>query len=346
MHKCINYKKLDNNNAQCQVCSHFCTITSGQVGICGIRQNQDGELYLITYGKTSALNIDPIEKKPLFHFQPGSYSLSVGTYGCNFRCGNCQNFNLSQIQGQKGEVREYNQLNWGENWTPEKLVEKAIETNCRSIAYTYNEPTVFLEYALDTMKLAHQNGLKNVWVSNGFMSNKTLETIIPFLDAINIDIKSFKNDFYQENCGARLRPVFNNCKKLAESDVWLEVTTLVIPTLTDDMSMLRDLARFIKNHLGEDVPWHISAFSPSISWKMKNLQNTPPATINKVYEMAKDVGLNYVYAGNIGTGEMQNTYCPECGELVIKRTGYHIQIPDKLSQCPFCSHPIPGLFSS
>ncbi len=340
----INYQQLEEKNIQCLTCSHFCVIPPGQVGICGVRKNQQGKLYLLNYGKSPAVNIDPIEKKPLFHFLPGTDSFSFGTYGCNFRCGNCQNFYLSQIQGLKGKVDEYSQLNWGDDWPPEKIVDQALENSCQSIAYTYNEPTIFLEFAIDTMKLAHQKNLKNVWVSNGFMSNKTLETIIPFLDAINVDIKSFKNDFYQAACGARIQPVLNNCKKLVESDVWLEVTTLVIPTKTDDLDMLRDLGRFIKNHLGEDVPWHISAFSPSISWKMKNLPNTPPALISQVYQMAKDVGLNYVYAGNIGMGEMQNTYCPECGELVIKRSGYHIQIPDKPSHCPSCSHPVPGIF--
>ncbi len=345
MHECINYQQLDEDKVQCQTCAHFCTISSGQVGTCGVRQNKKGKLYLLNYGKSPAVNIDPIEKKPLFHFQPGSYALSVGTYGCNFRCGNCQNFSLSQIQGLKGKVKEYGYLNWGQELTPEELVDKALETDCQSIAYTYNEPTIFLEYALDTMKLAHQQGLKNVWVSNGFMSLKSLEKIIPYLDAINIDIKSFENDFYQENCGARIKPVLENCKKLAESDVWLEVTTLIIPTKTDDMEMLRDLARFIKNHLGKDVPWHISAFSASISWKMKDLPNTSPAEIHDIYELGKKVGLNYIYAGNIG-GEKQNTYCPECNELVIRRVGYQIDKADSLPKCQNCSHPIPGIFST
>ncbi len=345
MEKCINFRRLEDDQVQCRTCSHFCTISPGQVGICGVRKNKNGQLYLITYGKAASVQIDPIEKKPLYHFLPGSKALSFGTYGCNFRCGNCQNFSLSQIQGVKGNVEEYQAINWGDNWPPNELVEKALQANCRSIAYTYNEPTVFLEYALATMKLARQKGLKNVWVSNGFMSKKTLETIAPYLDAVNVDIKSFNDDFYRQTCGARVQPVLENCKRIIDAGIWLEVTTLIIPTLSDSIEMLRDLAKFIYHHLGPDVPWHISAFSASISWKMKNLPNTPPALISQVYQMAKDVGLNYVYAGKIGGGEMDYTYCPECGELVIKRTGYHLEMTKKSGLCPSCSHPLPGVFS-
>ncbi len=345
MYEGINYQQLDEDKVKCQVCSHFCTISPGQVGICGIRQNKEGELYLITYGKTTGVQVDPIEKKPLYHFLPDSEVLSFGTYGCNFHCQNCLNWRASQIYNFKGKVEEYDQFNWGQEWLPEELVDKALETNCQSIAYTYNEPTVFLEYALDTMKLARKKGLKNVWVSNGFMSEQTLDEIIPYLDAINVDIKSFQDEFYQKYCGGRLRPVLRNCTTLAESDVWLEVTTLVIPTLTDDPDMLRSLAEFIYNHLGSEVPWHINNFSASISWKMKDLPDTPPSAMNKAYEIGKDVGLKFVYAGNVGSGQKQNTYCPECGELIIKRTGYNIQIPNSASVCPACSHPIPGVFS-
>jgi pyruvate formate lyase activating enzyme len=344
MRECINYQQLDGNSIQCQTCSHFCKISTGQVGICGIRKNESGKLYLLPYGKTTGVQIDPIEKKPLYHFLPDSQALSFGTFGCNFHCQNCLNWRFSQIFNNKGDVEDYSKMSWGKDWPPKKLVETAVENDCQSIAYTYNEPTIFLEYALETMKLAHQKGLKNVWVSNGFMTEKTLDEIIPYLDGINIDIKSFEYSFYKQVCGGRLQPVLNNCKRLAKSDAWLEVSTLVIPTLTDDPEMLRDLARFILNHLGSDVPWHIIGFSASISWQMHNFPDTPPSLINKAYQIGRDVGLDYVYAGKVGNGEMQHTYCPECGEVVIKRSGYYIEIPEKPSFCPACSHPISGVF--
>ncbi len=241
MKECINYKNLASSLVQCRTCSHFCKIKEGRIGVCGIRQNFKGKLYLLAYGKAIAANIDPIEKKPLFHFLPGSLSYSVGTIGCNFRCGNCQNFDISQMFGLKGKVEEYEKLSWGYDLSPEKIVEEALENNCQSIAYTYNEPTIWVEYALDTMKLARKKGLKNVWVSNGFMTNETLDSIIPYLDAINVDIKSFDDEFYKSNCGARVKPVLENCKRLVKDKVWIEVTTLIIPTMSDNPEMLKKL---------------------------------------------------------------------------------------------------------
>jgi pyruvate formate lyase activating enzyme len=315
----------------------------GRNGICGIRQNIKNKLYLLAYGKAIAANIDPIEKKPLFHFLPGSQAYSVGTIGCNFRCGNCQNFDISQMFGHKGKAEEYERLNWGYEMSPEKIVEEALESGCQSIAYTYNEPTIWAEYALDTMKLAKSRGIKNVWVSNGFMSPETLDAIIPYLDAINVDIKSFDDEFYKSNCGARVAPVLENCKKLVRKNVWLEVTTLIIPTLSDDRKMLESIARFIKKELGDYAPWHLSAFSAGISWKLQNLPDTEIETVSSAHEIGKIAGLKYVYAGNVRDKKLESTYCPQCGQLAIERSGYIVVRYDKKGKCQ-CGEKIHGIF--
>jgi len=345
MHECINYKKLENGSIQCRTCSHFCAIGPGAAGKCGIRQNIRGKLYLLTYGKALAANIDPVEKKPLFHFLPGSSTFSVGTLGCNFACANCQNFDMSQIFGHKGETDLYKSLNWGMDLPPERIVKEALEAGCQSISYTYNEPTIFMEYALDAMKLAKEQGLKNIWVSNGFMSGETLDSVAGCLDAINIDIKSFEEGFYEKNCGGRLNPVLKNAKRLVKEGVWVEITTLAIPTLSDDPAMLRQLARFIKSELGENVPWHISAFSGRISWKLKNLPDTELSTIKKAYQIGKEEGLRYVYAGNVWGTDMESTFCPECGEIAIKRIGYQIERKDRRGNCAYCGAGIDGKFN-
>ena len=335
MKESILYKKLADKKVQCKTCNHHCVIAPGKRGICGVRENTDGKLNLLVYGRTIAANVDPIEKKPLFHFMPGTYSFSIGTIGCNFRCKNCQNWEISQGSKFPGVTRE-DIKNSGDELPPEKVVETAIRSNCASIAYTYTEPTIFLEYALDTMKLAKKKGIKNIWVSNGFMSKETLETIIPHLDAINIDIKSFEDGFYRENCGARLEPVLENCKTIIKNKIWLETTTLIIPTLSDNEKMLTKIAKFIKSELGDFIPWHVSAFSGVISWKLQHLPETPVEKIKKAYEIGKAVGLKYVYAGNVPGSDMESTYCPKCGELVINRVNYYIKRYDKKGKCPKC----------
>lgn len=344
MKECLNYKKIDAQTLQCQTCSHFCKIKKGRVGICGIRQNTEGKLYLLTYGKAAAAHTDPIEKKPFFHFLPGSTAYSFGTIGCNFRCANCQNYDISQMYSLKGKVKEYEKLNWGYDLSPQEIVKEALKTGCRSIACTYTEPTVFLEHCLDTMKLAKEKGLKNVWVSNGFMSQKTLDAIVPYLDAINIDIKSFDDEFYKSNCGARLNPVLENCKRLVKEKIWLEITTLIIPTLSDDEKMLKKVAQFIKKELGDFVPWHVSAFSGAISWKLQHLPATPVAKVKKAYAIGKKAGLKYVYAGNIWEDDVENTRCPGCGKVAIKRVGYGVERLDKNGKCPGCGKKLDGVF--
>jgi pyruvate formate lyase activating enzyme len=317
------------NRVKCQNCAHYCVISPGKRGICGVRENIDGKLYALNYGKAIAVNIDPIEKKPFFHFLPGSQSLSIATVGCNFRCLNCQNYDISQ--GFKEE-----KIIPGEDLPPEKIVSLALKNNLPSISYTYTEPTIFLEYALDTMKLSRKAGLKNNWVSNGFMSKESAKLVIPYLDADNIDIKSFSDKFYIKNCGARLQPVLDTAKLMKKSGVWVEITTLVIPTLSDSEDMFRAIAKFIKEELGPETPWHISQFSGAISWKLQHLPETPVETLEKGYRIGKETGLKYVYTGNVPGLPSEDTFCPKCGTLCIDRTNYIIHRHDKAGKCPKC----------
>ncbi len=326
------YEKLKNRNVRCLNCSHYCHLTPDQKGICGVRQNIDGKLYSLNYGQVVALNIDPIEKKPLFHFLPGSLSLSLAAIGCNFKCLACQNWEISQAEELTAKV------NWGEDITPEEIVKIALKNNIPSISYTYTEPTVFLEYALDTMKLAKEKGLKNIWVSNGYMSPEALELISPYLDATNIDLKGFNLAFYRKNCSATLEPVLNNLIAIKKKKIWLEITTLVIPGLNDDEESLKGIAQFIAQKLGRNTPWHISQFSGTISWKLQYIEDTPVETLEKAYQLGRQAGLHYVYIGNVLGEEHENTYCPKCGTLVIGRQGYYITRKDIDGHCPSCHY--------
>lgn len=339
MKESISYDKLDEKSVKCKTCSHYCIIAPGKRGICAVRENIDGELFFLAYGRAIAANIDPVEKKPLFHFMPGSPTFSIGTAGCNLQCGNCQNWNISQLGRNPDTALEIIEKS-GEDLSPEKIIDLAKNSNCPSVSFTYTEPTIFLEYALDTMKLAKKEGLKNIWVSNGFMSKETLKLIVPYLDAINIDIKSFEDKFYRENCAARLDPVLENCRAIVKNKIWLEITTLVIPNLSDDEGMLRKIAGFIKNELGDFVPWHVSAFSGAISWKLQDFPETTVEKIKRAYEIGKAAGLKYVYAGNIPGSGMESTFCAKCGEKVIDRIGYSLQRLDREGKCPNCSEKI------
>ena len=323
------YKKLENKKALCQNCSHYCLLSPGERGICRVRENKGGKLYALNYNKAIAYHIDPIEKKPFFHFLPGTHSLSIATVGCNFRCSNCQNYDISQAPQKNGEIP-------GENLSPEEIVEIALKNNLPSISYTYTEPTIFLEYALDIMKLAKKEGLKNVWVSNGFLSKEAFELVSPYLDAANIDLKSFSDKFYNKYCEARLGPVLDTLKRLKKNKIWIEVTTLVIPTLNDSEKTFKDIASFIKKDLGSETPWHVSKFSGRISWKLRHLPDTPVETIKKAWEVGKKTGLKYVYTGNIPGLPSENTFCPKCNALTISRIGYGIHRYDKEGKCPKC----------
>lgn len=325
------YKKLDNNNkVQCRLCNHFCYIDDGLTGICRVRKNEKGKLYSLVYGYPVALNIDPIEKKPLFHFSPGSFAYSLGTLGCNFRCTNCQNWDISQTTDIESKIKYLDFI------PAEKIIKGALAAGCQSIAYTYNEPTIWTEYALDIMKLARKNKLKNVWVSNGYMSGNCLEAILPYLDTANIDLKSMDEDFYKKKCGAKLAPVLDNLKMLKKKKIHNEITTLIIPGLSDNPAMLEKIAEFITIELSPETPWHISKFSPEISWKLKNLPETGDEIIYKAYAIGKKAGLKYIYTGNMPGDDKENTYCPACGQLAIRRLGYQIERLDKNGRCAKC----------
>jgi len=322
------YKKLDGLTVACELCHQACLIKNNSAGTCRARINVNGKLFSLVYGYPAALNVDPIEKKPLFHFQPGSLSYSLGTLGCNFKCANCQNWSLSQAL--KTEQKTTNLTE------PEKIVSEALANECSSISYTYNEPTIFTEYALEIMKLAHEKNLKNVWVSNGYMSNQCLEKIIPYLDAINVDLKSYNEGSYLNNCGAKLQPVLKNLKTLKKSGVHLEIATLIIPGLSDDCEMLKSLTEFLAEELGTDTPWHVSKFFPAISWKLKKIPPTSEEIIFEACDIGKNAGLKYVYAGNLPGDERENTYCPACGEPAIRRFGYEIERFDHRGRCAYC----------
>jgi len=295
------YEKL-NDALNCHVCNRKCIISNGKTGFCKMRENDNGILYSKNYASASSIAVDPIEKKPLFHFLPGSQTYSLGTLGCNFACANCQNWDISQAKNIEEKIKQLDFV------TQEQIIDNALGEECLSISYTYNEPTIFTEYALAIMKLAHANDLKNIWVSNGFMSDQCLNEIIPYLDAINIDLKSIDNDFYKINCQAQVHPVLDNLKRLKQEQVHTEITTLIIPTLSDDRDMLKKMADFIANELDVETPWHLSKFSPAISWKLKKIPSTPDDIIYDAYEIGKQAGLKYVYVGNLPGDEKENTY--------------------------------------
>lgn len=323
------YKKLPKNKVQCQTCAHYCVLEPGERGKCGVRENIEGKLYVLNYEKLIAIHIDPIEKKPLYHFLPNTYSLSIAAVGCNFSCLNCQNWEISQAFKGKKEIP-------GEKVSPEEIVKIALENKLPSISYTYTEPTIFLEYALDIMKLAKKAGLKNIFVSNGFMSPESAELVIPYLDANNIDIKGFSESFYQKVCAGRLDPVLETAKLMKKSGVWIEITTLVIPNLSDSEKMFKEIAIWIKENLGAETPWHISRFSGEISWKLQNLPDTPIEVLEKAIKIGKEVGLKYVYIGNVPGHQAENTFCPRCGALVISRINYFVHRYDNNGKCPRC----------
>lgn len=331
-------KPLSDGAVQCQVCEHFCAIKSGQAGKCGVRSNYDGTLYLVVYGKAVAINVDPIEKKPLFHFLPRGDVLSIGTYGCNFRCSFCQNWEMAQKR-DFDEEQDY----LGQDAPPEALVNTCRRRGIPMIAYTYNEPTVFFEYTYDTARPAHEMGIKNVYVSDGFMSRAALDMIAPYLDGINVDLKAFSEEFYREVCGARLEPVKRNIRYIAqETDIWIEVTTLLIPGLNDGDGELRAMAAWLAE-VDPEIPWHVTAFCPS--YKMLDRPPTSPHALARAYEIGKEAGLHYVYVGNVRDADRESTFCPECGQLLIQRHGYDVrEVWPERGDCPRCGHVIPGVW--
>lgn len=322
---------------QCFLCSHRCKIKDGHRGICQVRENRGGSLYSLVYGRLISSHVDPIEKKPIFHLQPGSKSLSIATVGCNFKCLHCQNYDISQYPRLHDGAIE------GTGMTPEEVVVAARKQHCASISYTYIEPTIFFEFAHDAAVLAHATGIKNVFVSNGYTSAEATMRIAPYLDANNIDLKSFTDRFYREVCGARLAPVLDTIILMKELGVWVEVTTLVIPGWNDSDRELMDIASFIKG-VDPAMPWHVTRFHPT--YKMTDRGPTPAATLRRAREIGLAAGLKYVYQGNLPGEGGEDTVCPGCGKTVIGRTGYLITSLDlEGSVCRFCQTQIAGIFS-
>jgi len=334
MKEAMFYEKLEGNKVHCYLCSHNCRINEDRRGICGVRENIDGTLCSLVYGKLIASAIDPIEKKPLYHFLPGSKAYSIATVGCNFSCLNCQNYDISQMPKPRKPI-------FGEDTTPEEIVEAAKRYHCESIAYTYTEPTIFFEYAYDTAKLAKKEGIRNVFVSNGYITEDALKTLAPYLDADNIDLKSFSDEFYRKVCGARLEPVLDAIRLHKELGIWIEITTLVIPSLNDSEENFQMIAKFIKD-LDDGIPWHVSRFHPA--YRLLDLPPTPAETLDKARKIGLNVGLKHVYEGNV-PGEGEDTYCHNCRRLLVKRFGYNIaQYDVKDSRCPQCGTEIKGVW--
>lgn len=334
MHGARLWQKVKENQLQCRLCNHFCLLEPGDYGKCGVRVYQNQELQTLVYDQVAAINLDPIEKKPLFHFYPGSLSLSIGTMGCNLACDFCQNSSLSQGPKQTGRI-------YGEHAKPEDLVQAARHHQAKSISYTYSEPTIFFELLQDTARLAQEEGFQNVLVSNGFMSQQALQQLEGWVDAINVDLKAFHEDFYKNYCHAKLKPVLQNLKTIKDMGWWLEVTTLIIPGLNDTRQELQELSGFIVSELGRDVPWHISRFHPA--HKMQDRDGTPLETLEQAYEIGKKNGLNFVYLGNVPLHKSESTYCPGCGEVVIQRSGFSLRSKNlKNGRCASCQAEIAG----
>ena len=315
VHPAILWEPLEKGSVGCLLCSHFCHIQPGRRGLCRVRENRDGALVTLVYGKLVAENADPIEKKPLYHVAPGSRSYSVATAGCNFRCKHCQNYSISQVPS--GAVPP------GHPVTPDEVVAAALAAGCRSIAYTYTEPTVFFEFALDCMRLANRAGLLNLFVTNGYLSPQGVAAAAPYLDAANVDLKAYTDSFYRRICGARLEPVLECIRNLWQSGVWVEVTTLLIPQHNDAPEELRDLARFLVS-VSPDLPWHVTGYYPT--YQLTEPPPTPAATLTQARLLGLAEGLHYVYTGNRPGTEGEDTACPHCGRVVLGRRGFAITV--------------------
>lgn len=329
------YEGIGGGKVRCNLCAHRCSIADAKFGICGVRENKGGKLYTHVYGEVIASHIDPIEKKPLYHFSPGSSAYSIATAGCNFKCGFCQNWQISQLN------KRDNPKIPGKSLSPEDIVSQAKAAGCRSISYTYTEPTIFFEYAYDTAKLAKAQGLYNSFVTNGYMTKEALEAIRPYLDAANVDLKSFRPDFYKKICNAQLEPVLDSIKNMKEMGVWVEVTTLVVPGVNDSDKELKDIAEFLVS-VDKDIPWHISRFHPD--YEYRDCKATPVETLKKAEKIGREAGLRYIYIGNV-VGESENTNCYSCRELVIMRSGFLAKIVGlNGSNCAECNAKIAGIF--
>ncbi len=329
------YKKLTDERVECELCPRGCKIADLERGYCGVRENRGGKYYTLVHSRVCALNVDPIEKKPLFHYLPGAKAYSIATAGCNIECKFCQNWQISQFRPE--------QLN-NMKLPPEEVVKFAKEERCEVIAYTYSEPVIFYEYVYDTARAARRGGVKSVMISNGYIKEEPLTKLCKELDAVKIDFKAFTEKFYRETCSGELKPVLDTLLTLKDLGIWFEVVMLIVPTLNDSHEELKDMCSWINRNLGTDVPIHFSRFHPT--YKIKNLPPTPIKTLERARDIALDSGLNFAYLGNVPGHPGENTYCPDCKELVIRRAGHTIlQNSLEGSACGNCQHPIPGVWS-
>lgn len=334
MKEAMFYEQVEGGQVRCGLCRFNCLIREGGRGICAVRENRGGILYSLVYGKLCAEHVDPIEKKPLFNVLPGSRSYSIATVGCNFHCRHCQNYTISQVP-RDASIQGYER-------SPEEVVKQAVATACRSIAYTYTEPTIFFEFAYDTARLAREAGLKNIFVTNGYISKEALTTIAPYLDAANIDLKGFSEGFYRDVVHARLAEVLDSIIEYRRQGIWIELTTLIIPGLNDSDEELQGLASFIVTNLGVDTPWHVTQFYPT--YKLTDRPRTPVETLRRARDIGRSAGLRYVYEGNVPGEGGENTWCPACAALLIKRFGYTIE-SNRIHNgaCPDCGNLIAGI---
>ena len=335
MQKALFFTKEDKGEVGCYLCNHHCRIKNNQRGLCDVRWNKNGVLYSLNYAKLVAANVDPIEKKPLFHFFPGSLAYSIASAGCNFKCDFCQNWQISQFE----EAERFGVK--GMQVSPEQVVSEALNHGCKSISYTYTEPTVYFEFAFKCAKLAKQKGLYNNFVTNGYMSKDALRFISPFLDAANVDLKSFREDFYRRQCKAHLEPVLENIRLMKQLGIWVEITTLIVPGYNDSREELSDIASFIAD-LDVNIPWHISRFHPD--YKFTGVSPTKVSLLQQAYDIGKDKGLKFVYIGNVHTDYGETTFCPSCSKPLVQRTGFSIGSNQvKQGRCGFCGEEIRGI---
>jgi pyruvate formate lyase activating enzyme len=335
MKEALFYEKESDRQVRCGLCRFNCLIADGRRGICKVRENRDGTLFSLVYGKVIAEHVDPIEKKPLFHVMPGSKAFSIATVGCNFRCRHCQNYSIAQVRESMripGTLR-----------SPAEIVQNAVSSGCSSIAYTYTEPTIFYEFAFDTARLASEAGLKNIFVTNGYISKEPLAMIAPFLDAANIDLKGFSEKFYREIVSAKLSEVLDCIIEYRKLGIWLEITTLIIPGLNDSDEELKGIAAFIVDNLGADTPWHVSQFYPT--HQLTDRPRTPHSTLRRAGDIGRAAGLHYVYEGNVPDSGGENTHCPGCSKILLERSGFRV-MSNRLQEgcCPGCGAKIEGLW--
>ena len=329
------YKKLDNLRIECQLCPRKCRIADLERGYCGVRENRDGTYYTLVHSRPCSINADPIEKKPLFHFLPGTTAFSIATAGCNIECLFCQNWQISQFRPE--QIKNY-------HLTPGQIANAAVQEACRSIAYTYSEPVIFYEYMYDTAIAGNKKGVKSVMISNGYIMKEPLQKLCKLLAAVKIDLKAFSESFYRDYCKGELKPVLETLILLKEAGIWFEIVVLLIPTLNDSPRELKKMCGWIKNNLGPDVPVHFTRFHPT--YKITNLPPTPVSTLEMARQTAIAAGIHFAYVGNVPGHEGEHTYCPKCGKLLIKRQGFYISTNRiEKGRCKECQHPIPGVWS-